>query len=100
MEPSYDTLKWLSVYRAYPIDMPISSARLPTAEVGSTGARALVLVHSRLQFHMVRLSVSESSVDPSYDQFKLLPGLPESSSIPGSTDRLRLRACRRTGVEE
>ena len=29
---------------------------------------------------MVRLSVSESSVDPSYDQFKLLPGLPESSS--------------------
>ena len=33
-----------------------------------------------LRFHMVRLSVSESSVDPSYDQFKLLPGLPESSS--------------------
>ena len=48
VEPNYDTLKWLSVYRAYPIDMPISSARLPTAEVGSTGARALVLVHSRL----------------------------------------------------
>ena len=48
VEPSYDTLKWLSVYRAYPIDMPISSARLLTAEVGSTGARAVVLVHSRL----------------------------------------------------
>ena len=48
VEPNYDTLKWLSVYRVYPIDMPISSARLPTAEVGSTGARALVLVHSRL----------------------------------------------------
>ena len=48
VEPSYDTLKWLSVYRAYPIDMPISSARLLTAEVGSTGARAWVLVHSRL----------------------------------------------------
>jgi len=29
---------------------------------------------------MVRLSVSESSVDPSCDQFKLLSGLPESSS--------------------
>ena len=40
VEPSYDTLKWLSVYRAYiyPIDMPISSARLPTAKLGSTGA--------------------------------------------------------------
>ena len=48
VEPSYDTLKWLSVYRAYPIDMPISSARLPTAEVGSTGARALVLLRSVL----------------------------------------------------
>ena len=48
VEPSYATLKWVSVYRAYPIDMPISSARLPTAEVGSTGARAWVLVHSRL----------------------------------------------------
>ena len=49
VEPSYDTLKWLSVYyRAYPIDMPISSARLLTAEVGSTGARVVVLVHSRL----------------------------------------------------
>ena len=46
VEPSYDTLKLLSVYRAYPIDMPISSARLPTAEVGSTGARALVLLRS------------------------------------------------------
>ena len=44
VEPNYDTLKWLLVYRAYPIDMPISSARLPTAKVGSTGARALVLV--------------------------------------------------------
>jgi hypothetical protein len=31
-------------------------------------------------FHMARLSVSESSVDPSFDQFKLLPGLPESLS--------------------
>ena len=33
-----------------------------------------------LRFLMVRLSVSESSVDPSYGQFKLLPGLPESLS--------------------
>ena len=48
VEPNYDTLKWLSVYRAYPIDMPISSARLLTAEVGSPGAPAVVLVHSRL----------------------------------------------------
>ena len=48
VEPNYDTLKWLSVYRVYPIDMLISSARMPTAEVDSTGARALVLVHSRL----------------------------------------------------
>ena len=48
VEPSYDTLKWLSVYLADPIDMPISSARLPTAKLGSTGAHALVLVHSRL----------------------------------------------------
>ena len=42
---SYDLLlKLLWVYRSYPIDMPISNARLPTAEAGSTGARALVLV--------------------------------------------------------
>ena len=40
VEPNYDTLKWLSVYRVYPIDMPISSARLPTAKLGSTGAHA------------------------------------------------------------
>ena len=38
-----------SQHSAYPIDMPISSARLPTAKVGSTGARALVLVPSRLE---------------------------------------------------
>ena len=42
---SYDLLlKLLWVYRSYPIDMPISNARLPTAEAGLTGARALVLV--------------------------------------------------------
>ena len=52
LEPNYDPLKLISVYRSlvasYPIDMPISSARLLTAEVGSTGARVVVLVHSRL----------------------------------------------------
>jgi hypothetical protein len=45
-EPSYDLLKLLSVYRSYPIDIPISSARLPTAGLGSTGAGALIPVHS------------------------------------------------------
>ena len=45
-EPSYDLLKLLSVYRSYPIDIPISSARLPTAGLGSTGAGALIPVRS------------------------------------------------------
>ena len=53
LEPNYDPLKLISVYRSlvasYPIDMPISSARLPTAEVGSIGARALVQVRCRLK---------------------------------------------------
>ena len=39
-EPRYDRLKLLSVYCSYSIDIPISSERLPTAEVGSTGAGA------------------------------------------------------------
>jgi len=33
-----------------------------------------------LRFLVAPLSVSESIVDPSYDQLKLLPGLPESLS--------------------
>ena len=69
VEPSYDTLKWLSVYRAYPIDMPISSARLPTAKVRARPALARwSWCTVDLRFHMVRLSVSVSSMDPSYDQ--------------------------------
>ena len=47
-EPSYDLLKLLSVYRSgsYPIDILISSARLPTAGLGSTGAGALIPVRT------------------------------------------------------
>ena len=69
VEPSYATLKWVSVYRAYPIDMPISSARLPTAKVRARPALARwSWCTVDLRFHMVRLSVSVSSMDPSYDQ--------------------------------
>ena len=74
VEPSYATLKWVSVYRAYPIDMPISSARLPTAKVRARPALARwSWCTVDLRFHIVRLSVSESSVDPSYDQLSCSP---------------------------
>ena len=74
VEPSYDTWKLLSVYRAYPINMPISSARLPTAKVRARPALARwSWCTVDLRFHMVRLSVSVSSVDPSYDQLSCSP---------------------------
>ena len=49
-------LKLFSVYRSYPIDILISSARLPTAGLGSNGAGALILVRAvHLWFLMRRL---------------------------------------------